>query len=337
MSSKIKFSPIKTALTSLTEALSEREKELDTREEKLEQYQKRLEEDHSLHYGETSPADVLHLNVGGTKTTVLRRTLTSVPGSMLASRFSGRWDDSIEKDKDGDFFLDQEFSLFNHVLTYLRNKANGAEKYPIKSPHIENYKRNDFYRMVEYYGLTNGIYPTKLIAFHPSDSLEMLGSKKVKANRWATFELALDGHGRKVKTFEVTLGDVQRIQIGWVHTSSYSKPTNDDLGVGEIGGTNALDLTQSSFLVSTSISSSYSSRSSFPSSSSSSHSYSIEGLEHPEGTVVLSENYGIYWYVNGNLVYDASQETYMNDDRTYCKPLISVKGEIEITSVELDD
>ena len=53
------------------------------------------------------PCDVLHLNIGGNLTAVLRRTLTSVEGSMLASRFSGRWDESLEKDRNGNFFIDQ--------------------------------------------------------------------------------------------------------------------------------------------------------------------------------------------------------------------------------------
>ena len=311
-----KVSSLEEALATLTEALSVREKELEAREENLRQYQERLDDEHSIAYGETSPRDVLHLNVGGTKTTVLRMTLTSVPGSMLASRFSGRWDDSIEKDKDGDFFVDQEFFLFDKMITYLRNKANGSDKFPMKSPEIIiSEKRDDFYRMVEYYGMTNGIYPTKLTAFHPSDSLEMLGSKKVNAKKWATFELAQDGHDRRVKTFEVILGEVQRIQIGWVCSSSFSQPESDEFGVGEILGTFALDLTKSSFLEK------HSQSSSTP----------VEGLEHPKGTVVLSENYGRTWYVNGNLVYDASEKNIPGN-----KPLISVKGEIEITSVELD-
>ena len=58
------------------------------------------------------PSDVLRLNVGGTCIDVLRRTLTSVEGSMLATRFSGRWDDSLEKDADGNFFIDQPIELF---------------------------------------------------------------------------------------------------------------------------------------------------------------------------------------------------------------------------------
>ena len=70
-----------------------REKELDARENQMKRNRQALDDDLLAADGnETSPSDVLHLNIGGTKT-------TSIPGSMLASKFSERWDDSIEKNK----------------------------------------------------------------------------------------------------------------------------------------------------------------------------------------------------------------------------------------------
>ena len=48
-----------------------------------------------------SPNDVLHLNIGGTKATTLRKTLTSIQDSVLAIKFSGRGDDGMEKDHEG--------------------------------------------------------------------------------------------------------------------------------------------------------------------------------------------------------------------------------------------
>lgn len=149
-------------MSNLTEALEQREKELDEREETLRQDEERFRAERSVAYGETTPSDVLHLNVGGTKTTVLRRTLTIIPGSMLASKFSGRWDDSIEKDKDGDFFIDQDFTLFNILLRCLRNRANGDAKYPFEEPALSEQEWEqsvELKRMVEYYGLTDSIYP----------------------------------------------------------------------------------------------------------------------------------------------------------------------------------
>ena len=47
---------------------------------------------------DSSDVLLLRLNVGGTKMEVVRRALTILEDSRLASRFSGRWDDSIEKD-----------------------------------------------------------------------------------------------------------------------------------------------------------------------------------------------------------------------------------------------
>jgi hypothetical protein len=50
-------------------------------------------------------SEVISLNVGGTSLAVLRSTLTSVEGSMLAGMFSGRWEKSLVKDKHGDVFV----------------------------------------------------------------------------------------------------------------------------------------------------------------------------------------------------------------------------------------
>jgi len=88
------------ALSNLTEPQSESVlKRLDALEDKF----RRLVDRESAASTETGTSDILHLNIGGTKTTVSRRILTSIPGSMPATKFSGGWDDSIEKDKDGDF------------------------------------------------------------------------------------------------------------------------------------------------------------------------------------------------------------------------------------------
>ena len=55
---------------------------------------------------EVSDNDIIHLNVGGHKLTTKRSTLCQVEGSLLASMFSGRWEDSLERDQDGAIFFD---------------------------------------------------------------------------------------------------------------------------------------------------------------------------------------------------------------------------------------
>ena len=76
-------------------------------------------------------------------------------GPRFETRFSGRWDDSIEKDRDGNFFIDQEYVLFETMINYLRNKSNGTEMFKMESPgygHFDKERRVlDFHRMVEYY------------------------------------------------------------------------------------------------------------------------------------------------------------------------------------------
>jgi len=326
-----KSSSVGDILSSLQEALSEREIELDIREENLRQDIERFKAERGEKYGNTGPSDVLCLNIAGTKTAVLRRTLTLFPGSMLASKFSGRWDDGLEKDKEGNFFIDQDYSLFKHIIEYLRNKANETEDYTVGVPDLpesitNSMRLTDFYRMVEYYGLTNGMYPTKLIA--TDESLERLDDRMVNAKIWTTFMLVKDGHDRCIKTYEVTLGSVERVQIGWGFKielegiGSYKKRCeNGDIkaiGIGEKKSTVALDLTSSSFL-------------------NEGVNIPIEGLEHPPGTVVRSEDYGKRWYVNGKRV-DVSFTPRCYATQPYHKysPVLSIKGEFEISFVKLD-
>ncbi len=135
----------------LPQLLKKKQKNLEEREAELERRITAFEQG----TGQIQrPCDVLHLNVGGTLTAVLRKTLTSVDGSMLASRFSGRWDDCLEKDKDGNFFIDQPMELFGPMIDYLRAKAcETALAPPVTTPEFENEKkRRDFVRMVEYFG-----------------------------------------------------------------------------------------------------------------------------------------------------------------------------------------
>lgn len=323
-----KGNPVGDALASLSKLLQDREEELEAREEKLLSEQKNFERERFAVYGDTRPSDVLHLNVGGTRTAVLRRTLTSVPGSMLASRFSGRWDDSIEKDKDGNFFIDQPFSLFEPMLDYLRNRSNGTELYSLVS---NNLQYTDFHRMVEYYGMTHGIFPTHLtLDFGSREAVEMISPLKVNANEWVTFEVSLGGHSRCIKSYELTLGSVQRIQIGWKYGGSEVKFSGgNSLGVGDVANTSAIDLSRSCYLIDGT-------------------STSIHGLEHKEGTIVRSEDYGKNWYVDGKLVATASETredgvvqsfepkrwSNVQNACSHMHPVISIKGEFEITSVE---
>lgn len=79
----------------------------------------------------TSPEDIIVLNVGGEVMTTTRGTLTQVPGTMLASMFSGRWESGVSRDEAGRVFLDYDPRHFRAILNHLRgrriNRLEAAE------------------------------------------------------------------------------------------------------------------------------------------------------------------------------------------------------------------
>jgi len=56
----------------------------------------------------SSASPIVNLNVGGEKMSTFRATLTLDAGSLLATCFSGSWDEKLPKDKDGYIFLDYD-------------------------------------------------------------------------------------------------------------------------------------------------------------------------------------------------------------------------------------
>lgn len=106
--------------------------------------------------------DVIQLNVGGHRDiAVLRRTLTQFEDSMLAVKFSGRWDDSIEKDRDGNIFIDQDPKDFITLIGYLRLRMNNHSR-QVAYKHLPN-PTYSFCSMLEYYNLMPGVYPQNWI------------------------------------------------------------------------------------------------------------------------------------------------------------------------------
>jgi len=55
-----------------------------------------------------SASPILNLNVGGEKISTSRATLTLAEGSLLATMFSGKWEDKLMKDANGCIFLDYD-------------------------------------------------------------------------------------------------------------------------------------------------------------------------------------------------------------------------------------
>ncbi|KAJ3148028.1 hypothetical protein HDU86_007596 [Geranomyces michiganensis] len=67
---------------------------------------------------------VVYVNVGGAVHATTLRTLTAVPGSLLAEWFGDASKRSTLELKDGTFFIDRDGTNFHHILAYLRNPTN---------------------------------------------------------------------------------------------------------------------------------------------------------------------------------------------------------------------
>jgi hypothetical protein len=111
---------------------------------------------------DVSDDDIILLNVGGQKFTSTRSTLCQVEGSLLATMFSGRWEDSVKRDQDGAVFFDVNPQYFGYILDYLRAKKIATPENPAPLPEVPQNQEKNFSNLVEYLGLSKEIVPTEI-------------------------------------------------------------------------------------------------------------------------------------------------------------------------------
>ena len=104
-----------------------------------------------------SDDDIIPLNVGGKKFTTTRSTLCQVEGSLLATMFSGRWEDGVKRDKDGAVFFDFNPKHFGYILEYLRTKKIATPEDPAELPKVPRDEAKNFNTLVEYLQLSDEI------------------------------------------------------------------------------------------------------------------------------------------------------------------------------------
>eukprot|EP00745_Piridium_sociabile_P043591 TRINITY_DN89383_c0_g1_i1.p1 TRINITY_DN89383_c0_g1~~TRINITY_DN89383_c0_g1_i1.p1 ORF type:complete len:454 (+),score=38.21 TRINITY_DN89383_c0_g1_i1:53-1363(+) len=112
--------------------------EIESREEELQEKWRSVGATPVCDYnGMVSADDPIRLNVGGEQCTVKRDVLTAVPGSLLASLFSGRWDKSLLRDEDDRIFLDVDTIIFRDtivdILLQIRTSGGKYTDYLLKS------------------------------------------------------------------------------------------------------------------------------------------------------------------------------------------------------------
>ena len=132
---------------------------------------------------EVSDNDIIHLNVGGHKLTTKRSTLCQVEGSLLASMFSGRWEDSLERDQDGAIFFDYNPQYFLVILDYLRTKKIATPENPAPLPKVPEDQAKSFNILLEYFGLSDEIVPAEIV---PSEKFSPHSSNAVTLQEGGT-------------------------------------------------------------------------------------------------------------------------------------------------------
>ena len=125
-----------------------------------------------------SDDDIIHLNIGGQKFSTTRSTLCQVEGSLLATMFSGRWEDNLKRDENGAIFFDFNPKHFGLIMEYLRvKKITNPENMPTL-PKVAEDELNNFNTLVEYLGLSDEITFTGAEGAEvnlPSEKFEMHG------------------------------------------------------------------------------------------------------------------------------------------------------------------
>ena len=132
---------------------------------------------------EVSDNDIIELNVGGHKLTTRRSTLCQVEGSLLASMFSGRWEDSLERGKDGAIFFDFNPQYFLVILDYLRAKKIATPENPAPLPKVAEEQAKSFNNLLEYLGLSDEIVPAEKV---PSEKFNQHSSNVVTLQEGGT-------------------------------------------------------------------------------------------------------------------------------------------------------
>ncbi len=83
-----------------------------------------------------------------------------IEGSLLASMFSGRWEQSLDHDSQGRIFLDFEPYCFRQILTSLRCRQLRADvEEKTAAPPIEPAKKDAYNCLVDYLGLQEALGP----------------------------------------------------------------------------------------------------------------------------------------------------------------------------------
>ncbi len=189
-----------------------------------------------------SDDDIIPLNVGGKKFTTTRSTLCQVEGSLLATMFSGRWEDGVKRDKDGAVFFDFNPKHFGYILEYLRTKKIATQEDTAELPKVPRDEAKNFNTLVEYLQLSDEItvpveivppeiVPSEKFNLHaPKITLQEDGKVAVHGpHQWAEYALGKNTYERGTVRLRLKLESFQKLlDVCW-HSERGSFTTKSTL------------------------------------------------------------------------------------------------------------
>lgn len=103
--------------------------------------------------GEGAANAILELNVGGEIVAAKRGILTQAEDSLLEAMFSGRWDQSLDRDASGRIFIDYSPAVFRVLLSYLRCRRDAPPGQFVPLPVVPVEHRQEFASMLRFFEL----------------------------------------------------------------------------------------------------------------------------------------------------------------------------------------
>jgi preprotein translocase subunit YajC len=120
---------------------------------------------------------IIEINAGGKIIEALRSTLTLVaPDTMFSYMFSGRWEESLKRDRNGRVFIDENSELIEIIVDFLRMKKREDPSKPAPPPTVQDDKKDNFLSLLNYYGLTEFFYPTLQLDITNIDVVQLSAS-----------------------------------------------------------------------------------------------------------------------------------------------------------------
>lgn len=104
--------------------------------------------------GDTSGNDLIGLNFGGASVVTVKRSLLyQFEDTMLARMFSGRYDEQLDRDKDGNVFFDYSPDIMGPLVDYLRLHRDASPEDPAAHPRLPSEHHSGWNSMIKFFGM----------------------------------------------------------------------------------------------------------------------------------------------------------------------------------------